>query len=167
MKASAIFKPIEQIGIQKGGGDDAYFKKTSYILKHNFKFAFYIESDFELKDSLITLGAETSSFRMDIKPDDSRLEYRDKHNYLTLLSDAYITLPIKEHCKFAITSEISFGYLQNEFRENKRVFKKSQNIWLYEKGSIFIKPKPSLIENLKNKNLHKIGLNIHTHLGEK
>ena len=92
--------------------------------------------------------------------------YEDKNGYLTLLSDAYITVPIKENCDFAITSEVSFAHLKNSFKGNKRVCRKSSTKYLYEKGSIFIDPSPKLLENLRNENLQKIGYNIYT-LGEK
>jgi CRISPR-associated protein Cmr3 len=158
-QSSDIFKPVEQIGIKKGGGDDAFYKKTSFVLKDHFKFAFYVELDFDLKSSYITLGGEKSVFKMDVTPSNERLAYQDKNGYLTLLSDAYISLAIKEHCDFAITSEISFRYLENEFNGKKRKFKKSKNIFLYEKGSVFINPSSELIKNLDNKALQKVGYN--------
>lgn len=161
-----IFKPVEQIGIKKGGGDNAFFKKTSYLLKDDFSFALYIESDFELTSSYIILGAETSTFKMQLTPTKEKLEYVDRNGYVTLLSDAYIDVPIKEHCTFAITSEISFRYLENEFKGQHRTFKKSKNIFLYEKGSVFIEPSQALMDSLNNQNLQKVGLNIYT-IGEK
>jgi len=166
LKFNDIFMAVEQIGIKKGGGDNAFFKKTSYLLKDKFSFAFYIESDFELNSSYVTLGAETSTFKMQITPTDEKLEYVDKNGYLILLSDAYIDIPMKKHCIFAITSEITFRYLENEFKGQNRTFKKSKNIFLYEKGSVFIEPTQELIDNLNNQNLQKIGLNIYT-IGEK
>jgi len=164
LKSKAIFKEITQIGIKKSLAQDdkynSYFKRTSYSLKHNFKFAFYIESDYELKDSFITLGAEKSTFEMSVTQEEESLEYQDKNGYLTLLSDAYIDIPIERNCEFAITSEISFNYLQNKFKGNKKTFKKSlKTRFLYEKGSVFIEPSDRLIKDLNNKNLQKIGLN--------
>ncbi len=161
-----IFNPVEQIGIKKGGGDNAFFKKTSYLLKDDFSFALYVESDFELTSSYVMLGAETSTFKMQVIPTKEKLEYVDSNGYVTLLSDAYIDVPIKEHCTFAITSEIPFRYLENEFKGQHRKFKKSKNIFLYEKGSVFIDPTQELIDNLNNQNLQKVGLNIYT-IGEK
>jgi len=162
--SSDIFKEITQIGIKKSlaqkDKDNSYFKRTSYRLKDNFKFAFYIESDYELKDSFITLGAEKSTFEMSITQEEDSLNYQDKNGYLTLLSDAYIETPLKGNCKFAITSEISFGYLKNNLKEKKWTFSsKSKSIFLYEKGSVFIEPSDRLIKDLNNKNLQKIGLN--------
>ncbi len=162
LKTEDIFKEVKQIGNSKNDKEDSLFKKTSYILKDNFKFAFYIESDFELKDAFINLGGEKSTFQMSIIKTDDTLEYRDKNGYLTLLSDAYIDIDIRDNCDFAITSEISFNYLQNKFQENgKKIFDKSPKTrFLYEKGSVFINPTDKLLENLNKPNLQKIGLNI-------
>jgi len=166
LKSSDIFKPIEQTGNKTGGEDNSLFKKTSYLLKHNFKFAFYLKCEYELKDSIITLGADGSKFKMQVAQSDEKLDYQDKNDYLTLLSDAYIAIPIKEYCDFAITSEITYQNLQNKKHSTiKNEFKKSTKIYLYEKGSVFINPKDELINNLNNKNLQQIGYNIHT-IGE-
>ncbi|MBL0708318.1 MAG: hypothetical protein JJW00_04655 [Sulfurimonas sp.] len=163
LKGRAIFKSIEQTGNKTGGEDNSLFKKTSYLLKHNFKFAFYLECDYELKNSIISLGADGSKFKLELKPSDKTLNYQDKNGYLTLLSDAYITLPIKENCEFAITSEISFQSLQNQKHATKtNEFKKSPKMFLYEKGSVFIKPSDELLKNLQNKNCQKVGYNEHS-----
>jgi len=172
-KTKDIFRAIEEIGIKKitkataeenEKKNNSYFKKTSYTLKHNFKFAFFIESDFELEDAFITLGGEKSTFKMEVTQNNNSLEYKDKNGYLILLSDAYLDIDIKENCDFAITSEISFNYLQNKFQDNKIKFEKAkQTLFLYEKGSIFINPKGKLIDNLNNQNLQKIGLNQYSY----
>jgi len=164
-KTEDIFRSVEEVGNSKFDSENSLFKKTSYTLKHNFKFAFYLESDFELKDAFVTLGGEGSTFKMEVShSENNSLEYEDKNNYLTLLSDAYITLALKDNCTFAITSEISFNYLQNKFNENKRTFQKSeQTRFLYEKGSVFIEPSDELLENLNNQNLQKIGLNHYSY----
>ena len=168
-KYSDIFKEIEQIGIKKGGGNNALFKKTSYLLKENFEFGFYCEVDFELSDSIVTLGADRSKFSFRVQKSTNSLEYYDKNGYMVLLSDAYITLPIKKHCEFAITSEISFQSLKNKKHSTKHnKFEKSKKLYLYEKGSLFINPDEALIANLNNPNLQQIGYNKFTlNKGEK
>lgn len=158
-----IFKPIEKTANKKGGEENSLFKKTSYLLNDNFKFAFYLDCDCDLKNSIITLGADRSSFKMEVKEDNSTLNYEDKKAYLTLLSDAYITLSLKDNCDFAITSEISYQNLQNQkhaFKHNE--FKKSLKVYLYEKGSVIINPSQALIDDLNNKNLQQIGYNTFT-----
>ena len=175
LKTKAIFREVVQVGNKKKATKEdpkrknSFYKKTSYLLKDNFKFAFYIKSDFKLENSFVTLGADKSTFKMEVKKvkDDEWLKYEDKNGYLTLLSDAYIDVPLKDNCEFAITSEISFGFLENKFEKKKRIFKKSdKTYYLYEKGSVFIGTKPKLIDSLENEHLEKIGMNIFTQ-GEK
>ena len=155
-----IFKEVEQTGNKTGGEENSLFKKTSYLLKDNFKFAFYLECDYELKNSIVSLGADGSSFKLEINPSNESFNYKDKNGYLTLLSDAYITLPIKSNCEFAITSEVSFRNLQNlKHATQRNAFKKSEKVFLYEKGSVFINPSKELLKNLNNKNCQQIGYN--------
>lgn len=159
-KKEDIFQEVEQVGIKKGGGDDAFFKKTSYFLKDDFVFAFFIESEFALKDSIVTLGADNSPFKMQVTQSDEVLEYKEKNGYLTLLSDAYITLDVREHCEFAITSEISYRTLINKKHATKKSeFQKSSTLFLYEKGSVFIEPSQELLDNINNKNCQQLGYN--------
>ena len=163
LSSSDIFKEVEQVGNKTGGEENSLFKKTSYLLKDDFKFAFYLECDYKLNNSTISLGADGSTFKLDITQSDKELDYQDKNGYLTLLSDAYITLPIKEHCKFAITSEISFQSLVNKKHSTQtNEFKKSSKVFLYEKGSVFINPTDELIQNLNNKNCQQIGYNLYS-----
>jgi len=165
LASSDIFEPIEQIGNSKFDEQDSLFKKTSYRLKDDFRFAFYLECDYELKNSIVTLGADKSSFKLEVKEENSTVNYYDKNGYLTLLSDSYITLPLKEHCDFAITSEISYKQLTNSFQKNKRTFSKSDKVYLYEKGSVILNPSQKLLENLNNKNCQQIGYNNYTYKG--
>jgi hypothetical protein len=167
--SSVFFKSVEQIGNKKGSNENSLFKKTSYLLQENFKFAFYLESDFTLKNSIVTLGADSSKFKLEIQESEvTTLNYKDVNGYLTLLSDAYITLPINKHCRFAITSELSYQNLLNKKHATKQnSFQKSKKVFLYEKGSVFIEPTTELIEHLENKNLQTIGYNIFTLGAEK
>lgn len=162
-KSKDIFRPIEQTGNKKGGEENSLFKKSSYLLKDGFEFAFYLDVEFDLKSSIVHLGADRSAFKMEVVENEGSLDYSDTEGHLVLLSDSYITINIKEHCTFAITSEISHRNLiskKSALRSHK--FEKSQTIYLYEKGSIFIKPSDELLANLNNKNLQQIGYNIHT-----
>jgi CRISPR-associated protein Cmr3 len=170
LKAEHIFQAVEQTGNKKNGGDNSLFKKTAYLLKDDFKFAFYLNVDFALSSSIVTLGADRSKFLMEVQESEESLSYADKNGYLTLLSDAYITLDdLAQHCDFAITSEISFQTLQNKKHATKQnKFQKSKKVNLYEKGSVFINPSKEFLENLNNTNCQKIGLNIYNYKqGEK
>jgi CRISPR-associated protein Cmr3 len=159
-KTDDIFREVEQTGNKTGGEDNSLFKKTSYLLKDNFKFAFYLECEYKLKNTIVSLGADGSSFKLTIVKSNEDLNYEDKNGYLTLLSDSYITLPIKENCDFAITNEVSFRSLQNiKHSTQHNEFKKSKQVFLYEKGSVFINPSDAFIQNLNNENCQQIGYN--------
>lgn len=171
--SSDIFEAIQQIGNKKEPRADdpkkenSLFKKISYLLKDDFKFAFYLECDYKLQNSIVTLGADRSSFKFEIKEENALLEYEEPNGYLVLLSDAYVTVALKGNCEFAITSEISYQSLQNKKHAIKHnEFRKSDKIFLYEKGSVIIDPKPELLENLNNANLQQIGYNKFTLKGK-
>ena len=168
LTSDKIFKAIEQTGNKKGGEENSLFKKTTYLLLNNFTFAFYVEMDTPLNDALVTLGADRSSFMMIVQESSDGLEYVDSKGYLTLLSDAYITLPLKEHCTFAISSEISHRNLSGKKTATHKYnnkFQKSETLYLYEKGSVFIDASDALKENINKQNLQQIGYNIYS-IGE-
>ena len=174
-KPTYLFKKDEQP--TKDDTEDAYFKKRSYTLTKGFKFAFYLDYEvpvkfrfpnsvpdatFELpKSSIISLGADRGMFRMQVTLCEASckgLVYEGNPDELVLLSDSYIKLPIKECAEFAITTEVEMRYLERD----KGKFAKSKAYYLYEKGSVFIKPKQALKDALNNKNLQNIGLNRHS-----
>ncbi|MBU1994373.1 hypothetical protein KKC15_06655 [bacterium] len=165
-KTEDIFSFKEQTLNQKEASENSLYKKTSCTLKEGCSFAFYIEVDYDLKDSIITLGADRSSFKMQVLPTNETLQHHN--DYLILLSDSYITVPLKGNCDFAITSEISYSSIIGkkgvhiDKKTNDKPFGKSDTVYLYEKGSIFINCSQKLLDNLNNKNLQKIGYNIHT-----
>jgi CRISPR-associated protein Cmr3 len=155
-----IFVEHEQVGNKIGGEENSLFKKTALTLNDGFAFAFYMECDYALINSIVSLGADGSSFKFEVIEDNSNLDYQDSKGYLTLLSDSYINIALKEHCEFAITSEIGFQSLNNKKHASKKnEFTKSKKIYLYEKGSVIINPRPSLIQNLNNATCQQIGYN--------
>jgi len=169
LQMKTVFRTVEQTGNKKGGEENSLFRKVSYMLNEGFSFAFYAELDVELNDALVTLGADRSSFMMHVQKDDATLNYLDKQGHMTLLSDAYISVNIKENCVFAITSELSHRNLKGKktaTQKYKTVFGKSETLYLYEKGSVFIEPNQTLLDNINNNNLQQIGYNHYT-LGEK
>lgn len=156
-----IFSFNEQTMNQKGTNEHSLYKKIACTLKEGFHFGFYLDCNYTLKDAIITLGADRSSFKMTVQESTEWLHVNA--SYCVLLSDAYITLPLKGNCDFAITSEISYRSLENKKHVSlKNSFQKSRKVYLYEKGSIIINATQTLIEHLNNKNLQKIGYNIYT-----
>lgn len=93
------------------------------MLEKGFSFVFFLECDCEIKGSIITLGADKSSFIMEVESSTQNLDIKTSH--LILLSDSYISLPLEEHCDFAITSEISYQNLTNikGIQKNKKQIK--------------------------------------------
>ena len=163
LKSEDIFNEVNQTGNKKGGEDNSLFKKTSYTLKDGFCFAFYIELDTALKSAMVSLGADRSAFMMEVKEDNATLDYADSKGYLTLLSDALITIDTKNNCDFAITSELSHRNLMSKKSAlQKNTFEKSETVYLYEKGSVFINPSEALLADLNQENLQQIGYNIYT-----
>lgn len=161
-----IFKPINQTLNQKQASENSLYKKTSYLLKDGFSFAFFLECEYALQNSIITLGADRSCFALKVEESEEMLEYKSEH--IVLLSDSLITLPLQNHCDFAITSEISYqniihkkGVQKDKFT-TLNSFKKSDKVYLYEKGSVIINPSQALLDNINNKNLQQIGYNIYT-----
>lgn len=177
---SDIFEEIIQTGNQKlnrigkvvkrDEKDNAFFKKISYKPKSDFRFGFYVEvdDDLELKNldgKIVYLGADKSKFLMNIKkdekPKDINLPKLD-FDYILLLSDTYIEIPLKGNCDFAITDEISLAFtLKRRDKEKKKVsFKKSPKYYFYKRGSIIINPSDELIKHIESfKNLTQIGYN--------
>ncbi|HIP02598.1 MAG TPA: hypothetical protein EYG75_03690 [Campylobacterales bacterium] len=163
LTSSDIFTAIEQVGNKKDGEENSLFKRRVYKLKRGFAFGCYLDVDFALENAIVSLGADGTKFRMSVQKSDDTLNYQDKNGYLVLLSDALITIDTKEQCEFAITKEISYRNLQSKRHVTRyNQFRKSQKVYLYEKGSLFINPTEQLIENLNNKNCQKIGYNRHT-----
>ncbi|MCD8544426.1 MAG: hypothetical protein LRY52_06090 [Sulfurospirillum cavolei] len=160
-----IFSFCEHTMNQKGASENSLYKKIACTLKEGFCFGFYLECDYALKNAVVTLGADRSSFKMRVQESNEPLHVSSQ--YCLLLSDAYITLPLKGNCDFAITSEISYRNLENKKHVSlKNSFQKSQQAHLYEKGSIIIQPSAELLAHLNNANLQKIGYNLFT-TGEK
>jgi len=175
-KNEDIFVPIAQTLNQKQASENSLYKKTSYLLKDGFSFGFFLECEYDLKNSIIALGADRSSFALEVEKSDETLEYKSEHTIL--LSDSLINLPLQGNCHFAVTSEISYQNIigkkssmtkKDEPEKNKQnnPFKKSDKIYLYEKGSVIIGAKQSLIDNLNNSNLQQIGYNLYTTQGAK
>jgi len=163
-----IFEKKVQVGNKKEAIDDAFFKKISFMLKEDFSFGFCVEvnDDLSLKgldSSIVHLGADRGKFLMRVEENPKIEELKlpkKRFDYILLLSDSYIDLPLKGSCDFAITSETSLAFLENEFVNGKRKFKKSRNYYFYERGSIIINPDKKLIEAIESfKNLVQVGYN--------
>ena len=170
VKESEIFEEAKQIGIQKESDKDGYYKKISYKLKDDFKFAFLVEfdedrlkefKDFAFKDDIVELGGERSAFKMKVVDEKEWLNFSifEKHSFI---SDVYCKMLLKDgNTDFAITRDIPFGYLYTKRENGNLIFKKQKTVYIYEKGSILFNPSDNLLNHINSfKNLQKIGMNI-------
>jgi len=171
-----IFEKKVQVGNKKEAIDDAFFKKISFMLKEDFSFGFCVEVDDRLSlkgldSSIVYLGADRGKFLMKVEENPKIEELKlpkEKFDYILLLSDSYIDLPLRDNCDFAITSETSLAFLENKFENRKRKFKKSKRYYFYERGSIIINPNKKLIEAIESfKNLVQVGYNRYISTGDK
>jgi CRISPR-associated protein Cmr3 len=168
-KSDDIFLCVEQTGNKKGGEENSLFKKSTYLLKDDFRFAFYLDMEGELQEDIVSLGADGSAFLMSVTLSSESLRCPAEKDHLVLLSDAYITEDIRRHATFALVSEISHRNLKNKKTATKKyrtVLEKSETLYLYEKGTVFIEPDQRLIDDLNKANLQKIGYNTYS-IGEK
>ena len=142
---SEIFIPYEIAGNSKKYQKDSYFKKVAYKLKEDVCFCVFADIDFELKNSIVKLGADNSIFEMSVEDVDFSLDDIDiklpiktKHKLTLLIGDSYID---NLECDFAITNEVEFKTIKQQ-----RSFYKTEPIYLYKKGSLIINNKTE-IEN--------------------
>jgi CRISPR-associated protein Cmr3 len=152
-----VFIPYEMSGNSKKDEMDSFYKKIAYKL-NDFEFAFLIDCDIDIKDSVVKLGADSSMFKMNIKDvnfsfDDIEItKYFDCDEKVYLVvGDSYIK---NLNADFGITKEITFKSIKHYAKGKKQKFKKYDSVNLYAKGSLFINFKNSLKEFPK-----KIGFN--------
>ncbi len=160
LKAEDIFEAVELVGNKKGGAENSLFKKTSYRLKKGFCFAFHLDLETELHDDMVVLGADRSTFVLKVSPDHLVPLHQDTQGHLILLGDTYLPEPIDETmCTFALVSTVTHRNIVK--KERSKLFK-SKTLHLYEKGTVFIDPKPALLSALDNAQLQQIGYNTYT-----
>lgn len=158
-----VFKEDESVGIDKNNSDEAFYKQVYYRLHNGCHFAFYLDLDgsFDLKDSIVQLGAETSSFKMTVEKIDKLSKHTLSDNKrLVLLSDAYVDMSIYEECGFAITDTVDFrtATFNNEYKFSG---KSSVKCTFLKRGSVLFSDRTEEVKAaLLHQNLLKIGYNI-------
>ncbi|GAB6074425.1 type III-B CRISPR module-associated Cmr3 family protein [Nautilia lithotrophica] len=154
-----IFKEVEMAFNAKKREKDSFFKKIAYKLSDNVYFAFFIDVDFDLKDSIVTLGADGSMFEMSVEETqdsidsiDIKIPVKSEEKLFLAIGDCYIP---DLNTDFGITNECVYKTIKQYGGRKGHRFYKSKSVFLYEKGSLFV--------NLKNDLTHisqKIGFNI-------
>ena len=176
VKKDDIFQESAQVGVNtekmrdfennKDEENNAFYKQIFKTFRNEFCFAFYLElKDFELENSIVELGKERSTFKMEVINLCSEEEnYNKFDNKVYCESDVYLTgnqmKKINEIIKFKINNSISFRNLRRikgsyKFVENKYDFIK--------RGSIFFVESKNKVEVIKiieeNKKLTNVGYN--------
>ncbi|MGD9971038.1 MAG: type III-B CRISPR module-associated Cmr3 family protein [Sulfuricurvum sp.] len=171
----SVFVPKEQVGIQRDArgrvDENRFFKKTSFVMEKNFSFAFTVELEegAVLKDDIVFMGAERTSFKLTVIPcDDNPVE---KFTFsatpvtrVILLSDAYVDANIYDACEFSLSSKVSMRTIigkENKSSPMRRFQGKTKKRYtLLRAGSVFYTEKNDTIKHyLDRPSLQRIGLN--------
>lgn len=165
IKEDELFIKDTRIGINKSytgkAEDSAFFKQISYRLKEGFNFAFTAQIAMDMKEmqerydgKLVTLGADSSAFVLNIYPED-RIPAFPKNNddcKIVLLSDAYLCPNDLEKVVYGITEARPFRFLHTSNNEDpknynivhnkngqgdKYVFRCEKRYDLFKAGSVF------------------------------
>jgi CRISPR-associated protein Cmr3 len=168
---SDFFKELESVGIKKSTdretNEDGFFRKKSFYPKNSASFAFVATFSKEmewLKESIVTLGADQSSFKLDIEfikeEDDVSKRVEDAYeaknfSRIVLSSETLLTKDAYALCSFILGERKS-----NRQLVNSRNGKKSKRYYLLEKGSVlYTEDIEKLEELLKQEHLQNIGIN--------
>ncbi len=163
-----IFSEFIKVGNAKNKAEDEndkFFKQLFYTMRKNYSFAFFADLDFELTSSIVFMGADNSSFRMDVKNTESSFEEMFVNNAekdkITLLSDALVDEDIYKNCKFALTEVLDFKTIK---MEEGRYKKRNSKHEMLKRGSVLFfheESKRNIEKMLDNKSLQNIGYNIY------
>lgn len=175
-KPDQIFSEFEKTGNfknKKESDDEKFYKQLFYQMEQDYSFAFFAEVDFELENSIVSIGADGSHFKIEVTETEesfAKLFIKNpEKNKITLLSNTLADQEIYEHCEFAITETINFRsttlrkgkFKIKSDKESKR--SKSDKFNMLKQGSVLY-VKDGELDNLKakltDKNLQKIGYNI-------
>ena len=174
-KHDDIYDPYEQVGIaldeNKQTKDGMYYTKKSYKLKKNYSFGVLVNTDDDLlekndfkslKDGIISLGADSSMFRLEVSDVPNILAqhplllsiqnpYKKEGTKIVLLSDSILPHSIQTKSFFQIVrnkvpfkmmqskcvDEASLGQIDVEPKEQKASCSKTEERLLVPKGSIY------------------------------
>ena len=164
-----FFKEVERVGIKKSytgeTQEDAFFRKKSYYPKNGAVFSFVASFSSALKwekETIVTLGADQSSFKLEIEECSSTFDEMFKDIYETqllsrvvLVSETLLTQEAYDACSFILGSRQSYRQLIDA-----KHGKKSKRYYLFEKGSVLYTEKLELLKTQLNQaHLQKIGIN--------
>lgn len=174
-----FFKVVESVGIKKSNdgetNEDGFFRKKSFYPKKSASFAFVATFSEKIeweKESIVTLGADQSSFKLQLesieeKDDISKKleEVYEAKNFsrIVLRSETLLTKEAYELCSFILGERKTYRQLTNS-----RKGKKSKRYYLLGRGSVlYTEEIEKLEELLKQEHLRNIGINHYTIKGRK
>lgn len=189
MNEDDIFTDITRVGNQKNNHkdsnrDDGFYKLTSYNLKKNINFAFVIDCDFNLENSIITMGGLQSTFRMSCeklnkqsnnKSIDMWIEdniskskfftevFRNNDNKIVFISPSYLNRKGRDIPDFSIATNITFRNMETTLGRNGRVKWINKKYNFIDRGSVFFidEDKEKKVIHLleENQYMRKVGYN--------
>lgn len=178
MDEERIFIEDNQIGIQISRDktdNKGFYKQYNYRMKPGFAFCFWAEFSEKLQwqTKYVTLGADHSTFRLEIQEQNWDTDFERKHTSLTindnpivLLSDAFVSDDFYDYCRFSIADTIDFRYVRSTVKEGRnysgRPFKSTAKLNLLQRGSvIYPKKGADLKSELDNPIFRNIGYNYY------
>ena len=172
-----IFEPHVSVGIKKSpdskAEEDAFFLKKSYMFRDEC-FAFHLQCNHKdmtfLNNTIVSLGADQSSFMINIQKDTTTFEetskgiFSSKINFdrIVLLSETLLSTKSYELCEFVLGERQSKRHLVSKNNKKHLVsHNKSQRYYLLERGAVLYTKELTKLEKMLNKtHLKKIGINI-------
>jgi len=166
---SNFFKEVERVGIKKSQGgeteNDAFFRKKSYYPQNGASFAFFAtfsDSTAWEKESIVTLGADQSSFRLSIEETSTDFEKMFVDSYeaqsnsrVVLASETLLSQEAYEACSFVYGSRQPYRQLTDAKHGTK-----SKRYYLLERGSVlYTEQLETLEKELNQAHLQTIGIN--------
>ncbi len=170
-----IFIETEQVGIQKHGGDDAFFKQTLIRLDDKYNFAFTVDVDGELQtnpSAIVPWGGNQSRFKIEIEEINDGFDFctyfkqLSRENRLLLLGDAFIPDDERDTIDFIWGNCIDNRYIIRNIKDGRSWGKppKSKLFQLQSRGSVIyqkdIEALSTLKEKIEKEACTTIGLNI-------
>ena len=168
---SDFFEEVERVGIKKSQGgkteEDAFFRKKGYFPREKEKavFSFFVTFTNPItweKESIVTLGADQSSFRLTIEKTSTNFEkiFADSYevqNYsrMVLVSETLLSQEAYDACFFVYGSRQPYRQLTDA-----KHGKKSKRYYLLERGSVLYTEQLDVLEKELNQSyLKNIGIN--------
>jgi CRISPR-associated protein Cmr3 len=166
---SDFFEEVERVGIKKSQGgeteNDAFFRKKSYYPKDGESFAFFATFSDSIvweKESIVTLGADQSSFRLSIEETSTDFKKMFNESYeaqtnsrVVLASETLLSKEAYEACSFVYGSRQPYRQLTDA-----KHGKKSKRYYLLERGSVlYTEQLETLEKELNQAHLQTIGIN--------